>query len=62
MEKLHPKRHLYLYAKGHYPKSEDRMQDLKIIFGNYTGIGTEMMDEGNVLGLIISEIAKLYLI
>lgn len=33
--------HIYLYAKGHYERSPDILQDLKVLVGQRCGIETE---------------------
>ena len=49
---LHPKRHFYLYAKGHYERSDDMIADLKKIAHAYCG--NEVGEDG-LLILVGSE-------
>jgi hypothetical protein len=38
-EKLHPDRHILLYAKGHYRREPEKMfQELRVLVGNHTGV------------------------
>jgi hypothetical protein len=41
--------HFYLYAKGHYKKTSNPLNDLKIILSDYTGVGIEHLNEKDVL-------------
>jgi hypothetical protein len=48
-------RHLYLYAKEWYKKSDDILQDLKIIVGERSGLYPEHITENDIL-IVLSEL------
>jgi len=46
--------HFYLYAKKWYKKSNNKMNDLKIIMGKYCGMSPENVEERDVLQKLLS--------
>ena len=53
---LHPKRHFYLYAKGHYKRSEDLLDDLKHIAAAYCGMSVEQYRDSDLIILLGKEV------
>lgn len=51
---LNPKRHFYLYAKGHYHRSDDMKFDLACIVKAYAGVDYASMED--ILTLLNSEV------
>ena len=56
-EKMNDVRHLYLYAKGHYQRT-DITKDLKVIVGKLTMMYPEHVDIGNILFWLTKEVYK----
>jgi len=50
--------HFYLYAKGHYHKT-DLIEDLKKIAGNYTGCSPESESIGAIMNILSDAITEL---
>jgi len=55
--KQHDIRHLYLYAKGHYVRT-NIVEDLKIIVGRITWVYPEHTDKGDILYWLTKEAYK----
>jgi hypothetical protein len=51
-------RHLYLYAKGWYRRSDNIIDDLKVIVGKIICVYPEHVDVGNILYWLTKEIYK----
>lgn len=54
-KKLNPYRHFYLYAKNHYRKSDDIVEDLKKIQKDYCGCTSHIRD---IILILHSEVYK----
>ena len=53
---LHPKRHFYLYAKGHYERSNDLIHDLKQIAAAYCGMSPKHYRDKDLIILMGKEV------
>lgn len=52
MEKMNPKTHYYLYAKGHY-KETNLIEDLKTIQSNYCGFKKIHISTQNIIDMLL---------
>ena len=50
-------RHWYLYAKGHYEESDNKVEDLKIIQSHYSGVDAQYLSLSDVICMML-EIAN----
>lgn len=51
-QELDEYRHFILYAKGHYARSSNCMDDLRTIQADYSGVRTEYLSDGMVYSMI----------
>jgi len=58
LKELNDVRHLYLYAKGYYKKSDNIINDLKVICGRITGKYPEHVDVYNIIYWLTKEAYK----
>lgn len=57
-DKPHPKRHFYLYAKGHYLET-NILEDLKKIVAEYAGLEPEHVRTGDIWILLSEEVFEI---
>jgi hypothetical protein len=51
---MNPNTHFYLYAKDWYKRSENKMNDLKVLQANYSGTDITYIQENDVLDHLTS--------
>ncbi len=51
---MNPNTHFYLYSKNWYKQSDDKIEDLKLIMANYTGLNVKYITERDTKSKLIS--------